>query len=175
MVLAMALLLLLVITMMGLGAARSALMQQKLVTHQYDRHLAFEHAEAALRAAQARISAHPEDVARHCQQKSVVCLSNPFNDPRLPDGSVHTVGSGTDEGQFIRASVASGQPQYVIEDMGSWADPDSPAGVNQSANAHDYAARNPVSTYYRITTRSADPASTDGRMVVVLQATIRQH
>jgi len=170
--LVVALLLLVIITMMAFASLRGTLMQQKMAAHQYDRQLAFQHAETALRVAQAHIASHPADVARHCQAASTACLSNPFHDPDLPAGSVHTVESGEGPGTFIVAMEAGGQPQYVIEDMGDWDDPALDAMVEQSASAHNYGYPAHARTYYRITARSGDPAVIGDRMMVVLQATV---
>lgn len=125
-----------------------------------------------MRAAAASIPNSPADVARNCQSASVVCLANPFNDPNLPGGSIKTLATS----QYTASSVASGQPQYVIENMGNYQDPTANTGFNQSANAHNYGVNGGSITniYYRVTARSGDPTKVDGRAVVVLQAMIKQ-
>ncbi|AIF48884.1 pilus assembly PilX family protein [Dyella japonica] len=172
--LVVALLLLLIITMVAFVGLRGTLQQQKMAAHQHDRQLAFQHAEAALRVAQSRIASHPEEIARHCRATSTACLSNPFNDPGLPAGSIHTVENHGGDGSFTASVEAAGQPQYVIEHMGDWVDTALDAVVEQSANAHNYGDPGALRTTYRITARSSDPAVTGDRMLVVLQATIEQ-
>ena len=169
-----ALVLLIVITLMGLAAMRGTIMQQKMTSNLYDREVAFQNAEAALRAAAALIPTSPGLVARNCQSPSVTCPANPFDG--LPAGSIHTVSTGTGSGQFTVRANAVGQPQFVVENMGNWADPANSTGFNQTANAHNYGAQGKSTTavYYRITARSSDPATTDGRAVVVLQAMIKR-
>lgn len=174
--LVVALILLVVITLVGFAAVRGTLMQQRMSANLYDRQIAFQNAEAAMRAAQARIVANPGDIARNCQAGGVVCQADPFNDPNLDTSKIITVGQGTGSGQFTASSIASGQPQYVIENMGNWYDPNTSTGYNQSANAHNYGAQGVSTTavYYRVTARSGAPATTGNRAVVTLQAMIKQ-
>jgi len=69
--LVVALLLLVVITLVGLAAVRGTIMQQKMSANMYDRQIAFQNAEAAMRAAAASIPTSPGDIARNCQSASV--------------------------------------------------------------------------------------------------------
>jgi type IV pilus assembly protein PilX len=174
--LVVALILLVVITLVGLAAVRGTIMQQKMANNLYDRQVAFQNAEAAMRAAAALVSTNPGIIARNCQAASVVCLSNPFTDPYFPTGKIQDVAAGTAAGQFKVGSVATGQPQYVVENMGNWVDTTSSTGFNQSANSQNYGAQGTSTTavYYRITARSGDPAVVGDRAVVMLQATIKQ-
>ncbi|HET6805379.1 MAG TPA: PilX N-terminal domain-containing pilus assembly protein [Frateuria sp.] len=175
--LVIALILLIVITLVGFAAVRGTILQQKMASNLYDREIAFQSAEAALRVAQQRILTHPGELARNCQAGGVVCEGNPFDDPNLDQDKIVTVPEGTASGQFSASSVASGQPQYVVENMGSWADPDSDTGFNQSANAAQYGAqgKSSTATFYRITARSGDPSTVDNRAVVTLQAMVKQN
>ncbi|MET4568183.1 pilus assembly PilX family protein [Rhodanobacter soli] len=174
--LVVALILLVVITLVGLAAVRGTVMQQKMANNLYDRQVAFQNAEAAMRAAAALVPTNPGIIARNCQAASVVCLGNPFTDPQFPTGKIQTVAAGTAAGQFTVGSVAAGQPQYVVENMGNWVDTTSSTGFNQSANSQNYGAQGTSTTavYYRITARSGDPAVVGDRAVVMLQATIKQ-
>jgi type IV pilus assembly protein PilX len=176
MALIVALLLLVVIALVGLAAVRGTIMQQRMAANLYDRETAFQNAEAAMRAATALIPTSTSIVARNCQAGGVVCLSNPFNDPNLPSGSIQNVGKGTSPGQFTIGGASSGQPQFVVENMGNWPDPTSNTGFNQSASSHNYGAQgvSTMSVYYRVTARSGDPAVVGDRAVVVLQAMIKQ-
>ena len=170
--LVVALLLLVVISLVGLAAMRGTIMQQKMSSNMYDRQLAFQSAEAAMRAAATSIPSSPADVARNCQSASVVCLANPFDDPNLPSGSIKSLGSS----QYTASTLLTSQPQYVIENMGNYQDPNANTGFNQSANSHNYGVNGGSITniYYRVTARSGDPSKADGRAVVVLQAMIKQ-
>ncbi len=170
--LVVALILLVVITLVGLAAVRGTIMQQKMAANMYDRQLAFQGAEAAMRAAAASIPTSPGDVARNCQSASVACLTNPFDDPNLPAGSIKTLSTT----QYAAGSLATGQPQYVVENMGNFQDPTASTGFNQSANSHNYGVNGGAITniYYRVTARSGDPAQVGTRAVVLLQAMIKQ-
>ena len=174
--LVVALILLVVITLVGFTAVRGTLMQQKMAANLYDRQIAFQSAEAALRAAAQRIANNPGDIARNCQAGGVVCPANPFNDANLDGSKIITVEAGAANGQYTASELAAGQPQYVIENMGNWEDPNSSTGYDQSANAHHYGAQG-LSTsvvFYRITARSGDPAKVGPRAIVTLQAMIKQ-
>jgi type IV pilus assembly protein PilX len=176
--LVIALLLLVVITLVGFSAVRSTIVQQKLSSNMYDREVAFQNAEAAMRAAADLIASHPGWIARNCQAGGVICLSDPFNDPNLPAGSIHSIQTGTSPGKYTAGSAAAGQPQVVIESMGNWSDSSTGTGFNQTANAHNYGAQGLTSTavFYRITARSGDPSSPamKNRAVVTLQSVIKQ-
>jgi len=177
--LVVALILLVVITLVGMAAVRGTIMQQRMTANEYDREIGFQNAEAAMRAAAALVAANPGLIARNCQAGGVVCQSNPFEDSNLPSGGIHSVASGTSAGQFTVSGNSSGQPQYVIENMGNWYDPNTSTGYNQSANSAQYGAQGTSTTavYYRVTARSADPGSTttSDRAVVVLQTMLKQN
>ena len=174
--LVVALILLIVITLVGLAAIRGTVMQQKMASNLFDRQISFQSAEAAMRAAATLVATNPGLVARNCSAGGVVCQANPFSDRGLPAGSIHTVAAGTSAGQFTVSAVATSQPQFVVENMGNWADPSSSTGYNQSANASQYGAQGKSTTavYYRVTARSGDPATVGDRAVVTLQAMIKQ-
>ncbi|MFK2931055.1 pilus assembly protein [Dyella agri] len=174
--LVVALLLLVVITLVGLAAVRGTIMQQKMAANLFDRQIAFQSAEAAMRAAMARIAGNPGEIARNCQAGGVFCQSNPFEDPNLDQSKIIPVVTGTGTGQFDAGALAASQPQYVIENMGNWYNPSTSTGFGQSANAHNYGAQGTSTTavYYRITARSGDPSLVEGRAIVVLQAMVKQ-
>jgi type IV pilus assembly protein PilX len=174
--LVVALILLVIITLVGLAAVRGTIMQQKMAANLYDRQIGFQSAEAAMRVAASLIVANPGLVARNCRAGGVVCLANPFTDPTLPAGTVQTVAIGTAAGQFTASGVATGQPQYVIENMGTWANPTANTGFGQTANSRNYGITGGSATaiYYRVTARSGDPAQVGARAVVTLQAMIKQ-
>ncbi|WP_198670261.1 PilX N-terminal domain-containing pilus assembly protein [Dyella sp. C9] len=174
--LVVALILLIVITLVGFAAVHGTLMQQRMAANLSDRQIAFQNAEAAMRVAQQRIGSYTSDIARNCQAGGVVCPANPFTATTLPATAIIQVPSGAGSGLFTADDLSTGQPQYVIENMGSWQDPNSSTGYNQSANAHNYGAQglSTTVTYYRITARSGDPKTAGGRAVVTLQAMIKQ-
>lgn len=177
--LVIALLLLVVITLVGFAAVRGTIVQQKLASNMYDRQVAFQSAESALRVASELIQTNPSFIARDCQNSGVICQGNPFTDPNLPSGSIHNVQPGTASGLYTPGTAASGAPQYVIESMGQWVDPDNSTGFGQTANSHNAGVQgaSTSATYYRITARSGDPGdanSTGNRAVVTLQAVVKR-
>ncbi|RAP56449.1 pilus assembly protein [Oleiagrimonas sp. MCCC 1A03011] len=174
-----ALLLLVVITIVGFAAVRGTIVQQKLASNMFDRQVAFQSAEAALRAASDLLETNPNFIARDCQSSGVICPGNPFSDPNLPSGSIHDVSPGSAAGQYTPGAAASGKPQFVIESMGQWADPNSSTGFGQTANSHNAGVQgtSTTATYYRITARSGDPedaSSTENRAIVTLQAVVKR-
>lgn len=175
-ILVVTLVLMLLISMVGIMVVQGTALQNKLSNATYDRQISFQNAEAALRAAAIEVTSHPDLVARNCQAGGVVCLTNPFTDPNLPTGAIHTVPQGSATGDYTVSAVSTGQPQFVIENMGNWVQAQSDTGFNQTSNVHNYGVQGGSSTavYYRITARSGDPAIVGPRAVVTLQAVVRQ-
>jgi type IV pilus assembly protein PilX len=173
--LVVSLMLLIVVALVGLAGVRNTIMQQKVASNLYDREQAFQSAEAAMRVATALLPSSPGSIARNCQAGGVVCQGNPFTDPNLPANVIQTVAAGTSSTTFTAGAVAAAQPQYVIENMGNYVDPQS-AGFGDTANSSNYGVQGSSSTviYYRVTARSGDPAQIGDRAVVTLQATIKQ-
>lgn len=171
-----ALILLVVITLVGLAAVRGTIMQQKMASNLYDRQVAFQDAEAAIREAAALIPTTPTLIWHNCQSGGVTCLPNPFNDSTLPTTAIHSVATGTGTGNFTVGGAAASQPQYVVENMGNWVDQTSNTGSGQTANCRNYGVQGCSSqlVYYRITARSGDPAKVGDRAVVTVQAVIKQ-
>ena len=174
--LVVALILLLLITMVGLAAMRGTLMQQKMSSNLYDRQVALQNAEAGIRAATALISSTPTLVWHNCQNSSVTCQPNPFNDSTLPSSAIHPVASGSSAGAYTAGVTAGYQPQYVVENMGNWVDQSTNTGFGNTANSRNYGVQgsSATSVYYRVTSRSGDPTKVKDRAVVTLQAVIKQ-
>jgi type IV pilus assembly protein PilX len=183
--LVVSLILLIVITLVGLAAIGTTIIQNKAAANQYDRQIAFQSAEGAMRVAAALVPGNPSMIARDCQNGGTVCEANPFTDSTLPTGSIYTVtanptsssSSGTDT-TFTASAVAAMQPQYVIESLGKWTSTSNSVGCGNSANSHQYGANcgETQAIYYRITARSCDPTASacDNRAIVTLQSVIKQ-
>lgn len=176
MALVVALLLLLVITLVGLAAMHGTILQQKMSSNLYDRQVAFQSSEAALRAVEAMIEQDPKSsFVRDCSALSgSECRGDPFSDPNLPTTDIQTVATGTEDTQFTAGTVASGQPQFVVENMGTFEDP-AAKGLNQTANSMQYGGSGvgQPHTFYRITVRSGNPASVGDRSIVTLQSMLK--
>ena len=169
--LVVSLILLILVTLIGLAAVRGTTAQQRMTANFYDRSVAFQAAEAGLAAGAAALVAGTTNI-RNCGQGGSACGANPFEDATLPTANIVTVPTAT----FLKAANAVSQPQYVIENMGTFVDPSSSTGFGQTANAAQYGAQGASTTasYYRITARSGDPAQIGDRAVAVLQAMYKQ-
>lgn len=175
-----ALILLIVITLVGLAAIGTTLIQNKATSNQYDRQIAFQSAEAAMRVALVELinNSNPPVSTRKCGHDSASsdCLANPFADPNLPTGSIITVAAGNAANQFTAGSNSPMQPQYVIQDLGNNWSTQSPGSSN--GVVCNYGACNPngPAQYWRVTARSCDPADArcDNRAIVTLQSIIKK-
>jgi type IV pilus assembly protein PilX len=171
--LAVALILLLVVTVIGLASMRGTSLQERMSANMYDRSLAFQRAEAALRAAEAAITANwqagvlgAEDCSGNtqCANASATAFDNGGAD-WINTPAVHDVND----------ALTPGIPQYHIQFMGTGIGPNN---LDLAANADygNYGNTYPPDNiaYYRITARSSDPAVTGERSIVVLQSTARR-
>lgn len=174
--LVIALILLVVITLVGLAAVGDTLMQNKMASNLYDREVAFQSSEGALRAAQELVTANPKAAyIRDCSIASGnLCLTDPFTDSNFPSNLIQTVQPGTAPGQFSPSKIASGQPQFAVEYLGEYADPDA-SGLNRTANANQYGGGGFIRKYkyFLITVRSGDPTKVDNRALVTLQSIVK--
>jgi type IV pilus assembly protein PilX len=172
--LAVALFLLILITLIGLVAIRGTSVQQRMTANFYDRELGFQSAEAALRAAQALLATTPPlDPAKYrdCIPGGTPCEANPFTDTNLDSAKIITVDSGVYDTEHTNAS---GQPQFVIERICTTCTTASDPSQCQSANCQSYGTQSGEAAvwYYRVTARSVNPDDSDfaNRAVVTLQA-----
>lgn len=175
--LVVALLLLVVITLVGLAAVRGTILQQKMTANFYDRQIAFQATEGALRQAEIAVSTMPPPSSssfvpaspiRNCSYNSGNhCLANPFTDPSpSPAFSPTTVATAS----FDAGALAAAKPQYVIEYLGYFeAPPDAVRDLNQAGRSKTIN----YSGFYRITARSGDPATVKNRASVTLQSIFR--
>lgn len=170
-----ALVLLIIITLIGLASIRGTTMQEKMAGNLNDRNIALQNAEAAIRVATARLATTTADVWRDCSLASVTCDADPSTAADAAN-AWRTVATGSSATQYTAGATAAGQPQYVVENMGLWPDPNSNTGANLSGGAGQYGAQGTSTTvnYYRITARSSDPTATQDRAVVTLQVWVKQ-
>lgn len=180
-----ALILLVVITMVGLAAIGTTILQNKAAANAYDRQIAFQSSEAALRQAQVDITAHfptpgapgsqgllanagfedcSTPTAPPASAPNAACQPNPFTDPGAA-AFVKTVKAS----DYDAGSIAAGQPQYVVQYMGQFAAPPSSVQCGSCGTQ----GNDVIAAYYRITARSGDPNKATGRAVVTLQSVFR--
>ncbi|MEJ0100544.1 MAG: PilX N-terminal domain-containing pilus assembly protein [Pseudomonadota bacterium] len=166
--LAVALILLILVTLIGLAAIRGVTGQQRMTANFYDREVGFQSAEAALRAGENAVVTGTGNV-RPCIPGGEHCQANPFTDPTLNAGRIQTVATG----DYQAGSNAPGQPQFVVELICNDCQTAGAPASCQSANCGSYGAQTgaPTTWYYRITARSGDPAAAGGnRAIVTLQS-----
>lgn len=180
-----ALILLIVVTLVGLAAIGTTILQNRMAANQYDRQIAFQATEAAMRQAAVAITSNanitattPAPTGNGIEDCSTptgdttptnTCLANPFKDAGIAAGGgvIETV-SSTD---FTQGNLAAQQPQYVIQYMGCFQGPQgsivdiSIPGAGSGITSDFY--------FYRITARSGNPALVGDRAVVTLQSLFR--
>lgn len=174
------LILLVVITLVGLAAIGTTILQNKAAANQYDRQVAFQSAEAALRQAQAAITtatatqqapAGFEDCSTATGSTTPVnvCLANPFN-----DSNANIVITTVPASAYSAGPVAAGmQPQYVVQYMGAFLAPTPKVRQIGGQQPYGVGSQGQLADYYRITARNADPTKVTGRAIVTLQSTFR--
>jgi type IV pilus assembly protein PilX len=172
--LAVALILLVVVTLVGLAAVSGTIMQQKMSANFYDRSIAFQADEAAMRQAaltiQGATAAPPAGFFDCSPASGNLCQSNPFNDSAVPSGNIKTVATGA----YDAGNLVASQPQYVVQYMGQFAVPIPNVKVISSCSGYGPCAPSQMADFYRITARSGDPATIGGRASVVLQSVFRK-
>jgi type IV pilus assembly protein PilX len=184
-----ALILLVVITLVGLAAIGTTILQNKAASNQHDREVAFQSAEAAMRAAQEAIQtatvgvgtpvtsaaltdAGFEDCSNVFNATPTKCLPNPFDDPAVTSAEIKLVPK-TGASSFDAGPLAAMQPQYVVQYMGTFVAPTPKARRIGGQQNYGAASQGELADYYRITARSGDPTQTGGRSIVTLQSTFR--
>ena len=172
--LVVALILLVVATLIGLAASRGTILQERMSSNSYDRSLAFQRSEAALRAAEAAITTNWKIAVLGGEDCSTAaCALVPAN----AFGGVTTAAWKDTVATYDvnDAKTPTGFPQYYIQFMGTGT-ADNSGGASGNADLGNYGAATPPDTvaYYRVTARSNDPANVGGRSIVVLQSTVRR-
>ncbi|WP_024869838.1 pilus assembly PilX family protein [Pseudoxanthomonas suwonensis] len=187
------LILLLVMTLLGLAVLRGTLLEERMSANMYDRSLAFQQAESALREAEEEV------------RKAVVANGNGWvigikcgNDPTrggitgiddskcgMPTtaytgGTTCTGGGLTSDcwfnavDQLGSANKSAGAPQYYVQYMGL-RDSHDELGLGSSAASTQYGGGGGAviqEAMYRIFARSHNPSANSDRAVVVLQANV---
>lgn len=165
------LILLVVITLMSLAGMQGTTLQERMSSNMYDRSLAMQAAEAALRAAEFAISANA-DLGIDCTPDSGnLCSPYPANTFNGNSGDWATVVAP----YLVNAGNAAGAAQYHIQIVGDGSIEDD-YGQTNSANTRQYGTSGgaPVARHYQVTARSHNPASAGGtsRAIVVLQTSV---
>ncbi len=163
------LILLLVTTMLGIVVLRGTLLEERMSANLYDRSLAFQAAESALRQAEAAVLAAVtagNPIGVDCSAPATSC-------PLVPvDAYTGTSANWIDDAVSTQV-LSAGRPQYHIQFMGR-RDSTDVLSLGSSANANQYGGGGgiPLESFYRIVSRSHNPGNASARSVVVLQSNI---
>lgn len=168
MVLLVALILLLLATLLGVSGMRGILLQEKMSANSYDRTLAYQSSEAALRAAERELLSvnDPMSLVGESCVTSTLCNIVPADNA--------TGWRNIPASYQLNQAILPGSAQYFVQLMGEGAPSELPQQLG-SANSIQYggAAGVPLGRSYRITARSFAPAVGGGRAVVYLQTIVR--
>lgn len=192
-----ALVMLLISTIVGLAAIRSATQQTKLSTNMYDRSLAYQAAEAALQAAERAIQSKSlqsqKTLGTNCLSaedhktlnpnevyESITCAAMPASTfTETVDGWEKITLSIDDDKKFLTLGLT---PQYYIERIGLMIPEGTSAngsyGIANSANEDNYVYGGDSEftqvLMYRVTARSGTQTDSSSRSVVALQTIVEQ-
>ncbi|ALN84872.1 pilX N-terminal family protein [Lysobacter capsici] len=178
--LAVIMIMLLVMMLLGLAILRSTMLEERMSAGMYDRGIAFELAERALREGEQSVDAAVKNgnpIGRDCSVPTTACPTTPA-DTYIGGGSACADASGV--GCWANASVAdskvpaAGTPQYYVEFMGRRTSADDMGDVN--GNPYEPGSvPQATAAFYRVTARSHDPSKVSDRAVVVLQSTLMSY
>jgi type IV pilus assembly protein PilX len=168
--LVVALVLLVVATLIGLAGIRGTTLQERMSANMYDRSLAFQRAESALRAAEDAITANwqIEDLdGQDCRPASgTLCHAVPEAD---------AVWVEVDDLHNVNTERTPGRPEYFIQFMGTGTSENKlDLGANADAAMYGSCCPQDNVAFYRVTARSSAPDDAQDRSIVVLQSTVKR-
>lgn len=168
--LVVALVLLVVATLIGLAGIRGTNLQERMTSNMYDRSLAFQRAESALRAAEQAITENwriEELDGADCSPGSGnLCRTVPAaTDVWVRVDTLHDVNN----------DKTPGTPEYFIQFMGT-GNAENALGLEANADYANYGNSYPPDNvaFYRVTARSSAPADAGDRSIVTLQSTVKR-
>lgn len=176
--LAVIMIMLLIMMLLGLAILRSTMLEERMSAGMYDRSIAFESAERALREAETAVSAamaSGKPIGKDCSAPTTSCPSVPVD--------AYTGGatcSAAATGCWANASVsdaaipAAGTPQYYVEFMGRRTTADD-LGTKGVSGSYEPDSAPDSALFFRVTARSQDPSKVSDRAVVVLQSTLMSY
>jgi len=162
------LMLLLVMTLLVLASMRGAVLQERMTANHYDRSLAFQAAEAALREGESWVLDNPPKPSDGtCDGAGNCGKPDPAGDPVWQDednwDDAHSADDG--HGHVIDIGDLPVPPRFIVELLAdSVPEVDVCGSTSIDPDAPCYSG--PESLRFRITARSGD----EGRAVVVLQS-----
>ena len=173
--LVVALILLVVATLIGLAASRGTMLQERMSGNSYDRSLAFQRSEAALRAAEVAISANWQIATLNGRD----CSPASGNQCDVVPADAFTGTSANwinvPAAYNVNSALTQGVPQYQIHLIGTGT-ADNNFGTEANANSANYGSNSAPDSvaFYRVTARSSNPVLSGDRSIVVLQTTVRR-
>ncbi|MDR6840075.1 pilus assembly PilX family protein [Pseudoxanthomonas sacheonensis] len=187
------LILLLIMTLLGLAVLRGTLLEERMSANMYDRSLAFQQAESALREGEERVRdvivaegngwvigvKCGNDPARGgvtgIVDASCAMPANLYSGGTVCTGTVLTSDCWFNaQDQLTTANNSAGAPQYYVQYMGL-RDSSDELGLDSSAGSTQYGGGGGgvvQEAMYRVIARSHSPAASSDRAVVVLQANV---
>lgn len=168
--LVVALVLLVVATLIGLAGIRGTTLQERMSANMYDRSLAFQRAEAALRAAENAITETYQIAELHGQDcrptSGNLCHATPDAD---------AVWVEVDDLHNVNTERAPGRPEYFIQFVGTGtAENKLDLGANADTAMYGSCCPRDNVAFYRVTARSSAPEDAGDRSIVVLQSTVKR-
>jgi len=169
--LVVALILLVVATLIGLAASRGTALQERMSANSYDRSMAFQRSEAALRAAEEAITNDWRIANLGGIDCSVAaCSMVPANAFNGTDANWQDVAARYD----VNDTTTPGVPQYYIAFQGTGSSAGSLGSGNADTGNYGSGAAPDNVAFYRVTARSSAPSTLGGRSIVVLQTTVKR-
>jgi len=149
------LILLVLMTLLALVSLRGTLMQERMSSSQYDRSLAFQSAEAALREAEATAGTKPDVPGSGCDADTTgVCAEpDPADAPRWLATNWNEISHEASDADLGTLAV---KPRYIIEYMGLFPGKNCTTSGDVSETSCSSLER-----HYRITARSHDSDRAD--------------
>jgi len=176
-VLEVALVILLLVAVVRLAAARGSLLQDKMSANFYDREIAFQAVQAALRqgevAAQNAPAGGAAGAIRDCRAASAICPPDPFA-AGVPAQAVDPCAfPGTGQDLPAAALLRDLQLEYIVDYLGSFDIPASDFQLKTQCSSYSPCNDKTSADFYRVTARSG-PASGGQRATVTLQSVFRR-
>jgi type IV pilus assembly protein PilX len=171
--LVVALILLVVATLMALAGSRGSVLQERMSANTYDRSLAFQRSESALRYAESQVLLQ----SNIATLGGLDCSATPC--PLVPANTFTATGApwrDVTAAFDVNDTNTPGIPQYHIAFMGSATVDPAIEAINAGNNNYGNPPPPQLMAYYRITARSSAPTTAvlGGRSIVVLQSTMRR-
>lgn len=188
--LVVAMIMLVVATLIGLSSIRSTTLQERMTSNLFDRSIAFQNAETALRAAEISISSTTQILDNlytnnkddfDCdplRPNAISCTpfpENTWSDTDSVGWRNITALPNLPNNFLVNSNLTLGTPQVLIQLIARVENKED-TGQNQSANEQQYGSGSSSDEviYYRISARSGDPSIIDERAFVSLQTTVKR-